>query len=479
MLQSRTFQNKTIVDSELEFDSEVEVTELNETISQGIRVQEQAVAKVATGEDARPSSRISGFYKMSLDARLACLVERGVIDAAGAELLRDRDQGLAAETANDMVENCIGLLELPLGLGLNFLINGRDYIVPMAVEEPSVIAAVSHCARLVRKSGGFESRCDSNVMIGQVQVVGCADFEAARLAILDARAELIALANSFEPNMVARGGGAQDLEVRVLDQGKYRKMLVVHLHIDAVDAMGANLVNTMAEGIAPRIEELTGGTVFLRILSNLADRRLVRTTCRIPFADLEWRGFSGREVAEGIEQASQFAERDPYRATTHNKGVMNGISSVCIATGNDWRAVEAGAHAYCARDGQYRPMAIWYVDGEHLVGELEVPMQVGTVGGPIKLHPTVQLAHKILRIDGARELAEVIGAVGLAQNLGALKALSTEGIQRGHMSLHARSVAATAGATADEMQLVIDAIIACGEVKVSKAVEILAELRAS
>jgi hydroxymethylglutaryl-CoA reductase len=458
MLQLRANDDMTTFDADLELDAEAQLAE-------------------AQPAEERPCSRISGFYRMSLDARLDCLVEKGIIEADDADLLRDRRLGLERETANKMVENCIGLLELPLGLGLNFSINGRDYVVPMAVEEPSVIAAVSHCARLVRKSGGFDSRCDSNVMIGQVQVLGCEDFEAAREAILEARPELLEIANSFEPNMVARGGGARDLEVRLLDQGEYSKMLVVHLHIDAVDAMGANLVNTMAEGIAPRIEELSGGKVFLRILSNLADKRLVRSRCRIPFEHLEWRGYSGREVAEGIAHASQFAESDPYRATTHNKGVMNGISSVCIATGNDWRAVEAGAHAYCCRDGQYRPMAVWYVDGEHLVGELEVPMQVGTVGGPIKLHPTVQLAHRILRIDGARELAEVMGAVGLAQNLGALKALSTEGIQRGHMSLHARSVAATAGATADEMQAVVDALIACGEVKVSRAYEILEELR--
>ncbi|MFW5967420.1 MAG: hydroxymethylglutaryl-CoA reductase, degradative, partial [Persicimonas sp.] len=346
------------------------------------------------------------------------------------------------------------------------------------VEEPSVIAAVSHCAKIVRRAGGFESSCKSNVMIGQVQVVGCEDFQAARANVLEARDEIVEAANAFEPKMVERGGGCKDLEVRILDQGDYQKMLVVHLHIDAVDAMGANLINTMAEGVAPRIEELTGGRVFLRILSNLADKRLVRSRCKIPFEHLEWKGYSGREVAEGIASASEFAETDPYRATTHNKGIMNGISSVCIATGNDWRAIEAGAHAYCARDGQYRPMAIWYVEDEHLVGELELPMQVGTVGGPIRLHPTVQLVHRILRVESASELAEVMGAVGLAQNLGALKALATEGIQRGHMSLHARSVAATVGAKSDEMAELIDRLIDDGDIKVSRAEELLAEMRA-
>lgn len=428
-------------------------------------------------QERRPTSRISGFYRMSMDQRLECLLEHGIIDADDVRVLRERDGGLDHETANKMVENCVGTFELPLGLGLNFMINGNDYVVPMAVEEPSVIAAVSHCAKIVRQSGGFESECTSNVMIGQVQVVGCSDFEAAKNAILAHRSELVELANSFEPNMVARGGGAKDIEVRLLDGGDYRKMLVVHLLIDAVDAMGANLINTMAEGIAPRVEELTGGEVFLRILSNLADKRLVRSRCEIPFSELAWKGYGGREVAEGIAYASQFAETDPYRATTHNKGIMNGISSVCIATGNDWRAVEAGCHAYCCRDGQYRPMAVWYIEDECLVGELEVPMQVGTVGGPIRLHPTVQLAHRVLRVDTAAELAEVIGAVGLAQNLGALKALATEGIQRGHMSLHARSVAATAGATSDEMGQLVERLIDCGEIKVSRAEELLAELR--
>ncbi|MGM0556932.1 MAG: hydroxymethylglutaryl-CoA reductase, degradative [Myxococcota bacterium] len=429
-------------------------------------------------ESERPSSRISGFYRMDLDERLNYLVDHGALNPQDAEYLRNQGGGLGRDTANKMVENAIGILELPLGLGLNFLINDRDYIIPMAIEEPSVIAAVSHCAKIVRNSGGFESTCDSNTMIGQIQVVGLDDFDAAKAAVLEAKPELLGAANAFEPNMVARGGGAKDIEVRIVDDGEYRKMMVVHLLIDACDAMGANLINTMAEGIAPRVEELTGGTVFLRILSNLADRRLVKTRCEIAFEDLGWKGYTGKQVAEGIQKASEFAEADPYRAATHNKGIMNGVSSVTIASGNDWRAIEAGAHAYAARGGKYGPMATWHVtDDETLVGELEIPVQVGTVGGPIKLHPTVQLVHRIMRIDGAKELGEVLGAVGLAQNLGAIKALATEGIQKGHMSLHARSVAATAGATADEMQTVIDMLIADGAIKVSKAEEILAELR--
>lgn len=433
-------------------------------------------ASITTDERARPSSRIAGFYSMSMEERLSTLRAMGVLDDADVALL-STPGGLPMETADRMIENVIGVLELPMALGLNFLINGKDYLVPMAVEEPSIVAAVSHVAKIVRDGGGFSARCDSNLMIGQVQVVGCPDLDAARAAILGAKPELLELANSLHPNMRERGGGARDLEVRILDEGRYRRMLVVHLLIDCCDAMGANLINTMAEGIAPRVEELTGGEVFLRILSNLADRRLVKATCRIPFEHLAWKEFSGQEVAEGIELASQFAELDPYRAATHNKGIMNGIGAVCVASGNDWRALEAGAHAYCARDGRYRPMATWRVEDNHLLGALEIPIQVGTVGGPILLHPKVKLAHKILAISGAAELAEVMGAVGLAQNMAAVKALATIGIQKGHMSLHARSVAATAGAAAHELDHVVRRLIESKEIKLHRARQILADLR--
>ncbi len=428
------------------------------------------------GEE-RPKSRIAGFYRMSLAKRLELLVDRGVLDEQDAALLRGRSAGLDAEIANQMVENTIGVLELPLGLGLNFLINDRDYLVPMAVEEPSIIAAVSHVAKIVRGCGGFEASCEGSTMIGQVQVVGCEDWQSAVAAVEEAKPEIMAAADALHPKMAQRGGGVRDVEVRLLDEGDYRQMLVVHILFDTCDAMGANLINTVAEGVAPMIEELTGGQVFLRILSNLADRRRVVAKCRIPVAELEWKNYSGREVAEGIELASEFASADPYRAATHNKGIMNGIGAVCVATGNDWRALEAGAHAYCARDGHYGPMATWEVDGDHLVGRLELPMAVGTVGGTIRLHPTVQLAHKILRIDGAGELAEVMGAVGLAQNMGALKALATEGIQSGHMSLHARSVAATAGAEGQELDALVRRLIEEDAVKVHRARQILAEMR--
>ena len=422
------------------------------------------------------SSRIPGFYKMSVRERHEALVERGFLTVEDIPSL-ESGGALGLERADQMIENMIGVLGLPLGVGLNFTINGRDYAVPMAIEEPSVLAAVSHVAKIARASGGFTAGCDSDVMIGQIQVVGCPDVEVAREAVLTARTELLAMANALHPKMQERGGGAKDIEVRIIDEGGYSKMVVVHLLIDCRDAMGANLINTMAEGVAPRIEQLTGGKVFLRILSNLADKRLARARCEIPFEDLAWKGFSGREVAEGIQLASEFAEVDPYRATTHNKGVMNGISAVCIATGNDWRAIEAGAHANCVRDGQYRPMATWHIEGDRLVGEIEVALQVGIVGGPIRLHPTVQLAHRILDVDSARELAGVMAAVGLAQNMAAVKALATVGIQKGHMSLHARTVAATAGATPDEMDAIVARLIEEDDVKVHRAEELLRELR--
>jgi hydroxymethylglutaryl-CoA reductase len=432
---------------------------------------------VAAELEPQRSSRIPGFYKMSVRERHEALVERGFLTAADVAPLESAG-ALGLERADQMIENMIGVLGMPLGVGLNFTINGRDYVVPMAIEEPSVLAAVSHVAKIARASGGFTAGCDSDLMIGQIQVVGVTDVEAARAAVLEARAELLAMANALHPKMQERGGGAKDIEVRVVDEGGYSRMVVVHLLIDCRDAMGANLINTMAEGIAPRVEELTGGKVFLRILSNLADRRLAYARCEIPLEDLAWKGYTGREVAEGIQLASEFAEADPYRATTHNKGVMNGISAVCIATGNDWRAIEAGAHAHCARDGRYRPMATWRVAGDRLVGEIEVALQVGIVGGPIRLHPTVQIAHRILDVDSARELAGVMAAVGLAQNMAAVKALATVGIQKGHMSLHARSVAATAGAGPDEVEEVVARMIDEDDVKVHRAEALLREIRA-
>lgn len=428
--------------------------------------------------DERPTSRISGFFKMSQEERYRALIDAQILTEEDVEYLRPSGE-IGFETANHMIENAIGVLELPLGLGLNFLIDGKDYVVPMAVEEPSVIAAVSHIAKLARPSGGFKTEYSGSRMIGQIQVVGASDWDATSAAILENKARLLAIANEFEPGMVARGGGAKDIRVRLIEEGKYQSMLIVHLVIDTCDAMGANMINTMAEGVAQEIEKLTDGRILLRILSNLCDERVAVARCRIPFSELGWRGFSGEDVAKGIELASQFAEVDPYRATTHNKGIMNGISSVCIASGNDWRAVESGAHAFAARSGQYSPLAVWWVEDGHLVGEIEVPLAVGTVGGPIRFHPTVQLVHRILRVESAGELARVMAAVGLAQNMAALKALATEGIQRGHMSLHARSVAATAGALEDEIDDVVKHLLKCQDIKVDRARRILFELRNS
>ncbi|HEY8208154.1 MAG TPA: hydroxymethylglutaryl-CoA reductase, degradative [Myxococcaceae bacterium] len=357
-------------------------------------------------------------------------------------LLLQSGQALAAETANQMIENAVGTFSLPLGLGLNLKVNGKDYLVPMAVEEPSVVAAQSGAAKVVRGVGGFIAEADEPLMIGQVQVTRYGDPTAARARILEHRESILALADSFHPQLVRRGGGARALEVRVLpapEGVRGEPILVVHLIVDTREAMGANLVNTMAEGVAPLIEQVTGGRVYLRILSNLADRRLARVTCRIPFERLADGDLPGEAIAEGIAQASRFAAADPYRAATHNKGVMNGVDAVAIAMGQDWRTIEAGAHAFACRSGQYRPLSAWSLEEGELVGRLEMPLALGTVGGPIKVHPLVQLSHKLMQVGSAREMATVFAAVGLAQNLAALKALGSVGIQRGHMALHARA----------------------------------------
>jgi hydroxymethylglutaryl-CoA reductase len=394
------------------------------------------------------NSRLPEFRHLSLHERRRELAIHTGLD--GRELAVLDSGGLSAEDADRMVENAVGIYALPLGVALNFQINQRDYLVPMAVEEPSVIAAASYAARMVRAGGGFIATADAPVMIAQVELREVADRTAARSRIEAARAELLAMANSTAPRLVNRGGGALDLEVRSVDggaDGGSTGRLVVHLHVDCRDAMGANLVNTMAEAVAPRLAELSHGRVGLRILSNLADRRLVRVNAKVPFSALtsEKAGLAGHQVAEGIAAASRFAEDDPYRTATHNKGIMNGVDAVVMATGNDWRGVEAGAHAYAARDGSYRPLATWRMEDESLLGRLEMPMAVGTVGGTLQVHPGARLALRILGVVSSEELAMVIGAVGLGQNLAALRALATEGIQRGHMNLHRRAVAQDKG----------------------------------
>jgi len=421
------------------------------------------------------SSRIPRFYQFGVEERLRVLYERGVLSDTDYRALATGTYILDPSTADRLTENVIGVFSMPLGLGLNFQINGKDYLVPMVVEEPSIIAAVSSAARLVRRSGGFESTADEPMLIGQVQVLDVADAEAARRAILDRKREILDLADAQHPNMVVRGGGAKDLEVFLRGQTAANgELLVLHLLVDSRDAMGANLVNTMCEAIAPLVEEITGGRVFLRILSNLTDRAMVRSRCVIPVDRLGAGEFSGEQVRDGIVLAAEFAEMDPYRATTHNKGIMNGIDAVAIATGNDWRAIEAAAHAFAARSGTYSPLTRWFTDAEgDLVGEIELPLKVGIVGGQVESNPAVHISYSILGVDTAAELATVMAAVGLAQNFGALKALSTEGIQPGHMRLHARSVAVAAGASGVHFDEVVNRLVASGEVKVWKARHIL------
>jgi len=401
------------------------------------------------------------------------LKERLGLSEADLAVLRD-GSSLDAERADKMVENCVGVFGLPVGLGLNFTINDKDYVVPMVVEEPSVVAAVSNMAKLVRQNGGFHADADPGIMIAQVQIVNVPDKEQAAAAVRGAEAQILALANSKNPNMVARGGGAHAIEIRWFDDPY--EMMVVHLLVDCVDAMGANAVNTMAEGIAPLVEDLTGGRVYLRILSNLADRRCARARCVVKESELAGKGFSGSEVADGIVQAYRFAAIDPYRAATHNKGVMNGVDAVAIATGNDWRSVEAGAHAFAARKGRYTSLTRWWRRDEQLHGDIELPMAIGTVGGSTRVHPTVKVLRKILGIQNAQELAMVMAAVGLAQNMGALKALATEGIQRGHMSLHARQAALAAGVRDTLVDQVAARLVASGDIKVDAARALMDEL---
>ena len=423
------------------------------------------------------TSRIPGFYNLTLEERRQKLDAMGLLTPEEFAALVG-DAGLTAQQADHMIENVIGTFALPLGIALNFVVNGRKVLVPMAIEEPSVVAAASYMAKLARAGGGFVAHTSAPEMIGQIQVVDVADPEAARLRVLEAREELLAEAATYDPVLQKLGGGPRDLEVRILEHPAIGPFLVVHLIYDVRDAMGANAVNTACERLAPRIEALTGGRVVLRILSNLADRRIARARCTIPVEALAFDGFRGEEVRDGIIAAWAFAAADPYRAATHNKGIMNGIDPVVIATGNDWRAVEAGAHAYAARSGRYTTLTTWGKDAEgNLVGTIEMPMAVGIVGGATRVHPAAQAALKLMGVRTAGELAEIIVSVGLAQNLGALRALATEGIQRGHMALHARQVAVAAGAQSDEIEQVARRLVEEGVVRIDRAQEILDQLR--
>ena len=423
--------------------------------------------------ESAEGSRIPGFYNLGLEQRLAEIIRRANLSPEEAAALSSA-AGLSASQADHMTENVVGVYGLPLGIGLNFQINGRDVLVPMVIEEPSVVAGASFMAKLARLGGGFSAHTTPPEMIAQIQILDVVDPPSARLAILEAKEALLAEALEIDPVLKKLGGGPRDLEVRLIDQSPVGPFLVVHLIYDVRDAMGANALNTAAERLSPRLADLSGGRVHLRILSNLADRRLARVRCTIPLAELAFENFPAEAVRDGIIAAWAFADADPYRAATHNKGIMNGVDAVVIATGNDWRAVEAGAHAYAARSGRYTSLSNWGKDAQgNLAGSLEMPMAVGIVGGATRVHPAARAALKLMGVSSANELAEIIVSVGLAQNLAALRALATEGIQRGHMGLHARQVAIAAGAQGDQIERLAAQLVAEKTVRIDRAQEIL------
>lgn len=423
------------------------------------------------------NSRIENMRSMTPAERLAAVADAAGLSADDRARL-EATNALPLQTADGMIENVIGQLEIPLGVATNFIINGVDRLIPMAVEEPSVVAAASYMARIARDCGGFRASTTDPIMRAQVQIVDVADPHAARQRILAARDELVEAANGRDKVLVGLGGGCRDIEVHVFDTSPRGPMVVVHLLVDVRDAMGANTVNTMAEFLAPRLAELAEGSSRLRILSNLADRRLARAWVRISPKALTTKNLSGSDVMEGILDAQALAVVDPYRAATHNKGIMNGIDPVIVATGNDWRAIEAGAHAWAARDGHYTSLTTWEKDRDgNLVGALEVPMAVGIVGGATKTHPLATTALRLAGVTSAAELAEIAVVVGLAQNMAALRALATEGIQRGHMALHARNIAIVAGAEGAEIDQIARQLAADHDVRVERAKEILEGLR--
>jgi hydroxymethylglutaryl-CoA reductase len=418
------------------------------------------------------SSQLSGFYKLSPKERARLVQDFADLTDEEVNLLQSTGS-LDMNLANRMIENVVGTFPIPLGIAVNFLINNHDYLIPMAIEEPSVIAAASYAAKMVRDGGGFHTSHTAPVMIGQIQAVRIKDPYAARMAILAAKEEILTKANEQDPMLVSVGGGAKDLDVKVINSIT-GPMVITELHVDCRDVMGANAVNTMAEAVAPLIERITHGRVYLRIISNLATKRLVRAWATVPKKSV-----GGEEVVDGIVEAYAFAAADPYRAATHNKGILNGIIGVVIATCNDHRAVEAGAHAYAARNGCYMPLSTWEKnENGDLVGSIELPMAVGTVGGTTRVHPIAKIALKILGVKTANEFGEVLAAVGLGQNLGALRALAHEGIQRGHMSLHARNMAIAAGATGDLVDLVVEKMVAERKIRLDRAKELIDELKA-
>jgi hydroxymethylglutaryl-CoA reductase len=423
--------------------------------------------------DKPKGSRIPGYYNLTLEERLQELSHRTGLTTEELFTLKG-DVGLDAIQADQMIENVVGVHGLPLGIGLNFHINGRDVLVPMAIEEPSVVAGASFMAKLVREGGGFFTTSTAPEMIGQMQLVDVPNIHVAHSALMEQKERLLEEVDRTDPVLQRIGGGARDLEVRVIEDSPIGQFMVLHLIYDVRDAMGANAVNTALEKLAPLVESITGGRVLLRILSNLADRRLAKAQCTIPLSQLAFEEFSGEEVRDGVIAAWAFAAVDPYRAATHNKGIMNGVDAVVIATGNDWRAVEAGAHAYAARSGRYTTLSVWGKDSDgNLVGSLEMPMAVGIIGGATRVHPTARVALKLMGVKSAAELSEVIVSVGLAQNLAALRALATEGIQSGHMELHARQVAIAAGAKGEMIPRLAQQLVEEKTVRIDRAEEIL------
>jgi hydroxymethylglutaryl-CoA reductase len=422
------------------------------------------------------SSRLTGFFKRSLAERIAIVGQWAEIEPSEQMIMLGM-AGLNADLADKMIENVVGIYGLPLGIATNFRINEKDYLIPMVIEEPSVVAAASNAARLARDGGGFYTSSSDPLMIGQIQVLEVPDMARAIYKLNQAHEQLLALMNDPTLTIVKIGGGPRDLEVRILENTAVGPMLVLHVIYDVRDAMGANVINTACEELAPVVENLTGGRVNLRILSNYADKRLAAATCLVPAVSLKTDTLDGPAVVQRIVEAAVFAEADPYRAVTHNKGVMNGIDAVVLATGNDWRAVEASAHAYASRDGVYRSMTEWWQDDNaDLRGRLRLPMAVGTVGGATRVHPVAKLALRILGVESAQELSEVLVAVGLAQNLAAIRALATEGIQSGHMSLHARQLAIAAGATGDLISRIAESMIEEGNIRLERARQLLSEL---
>jgi hydroxymethylglutaryl-CoA reductase len=425
-------------------------------------------------------SNISGFYKLSIEERLKVIKERTELTDEEVTLL-GKTGALAPELADRMIENVIGTMPLTLGIATNFQINGKDYLVPMAIEEPSVVAAASNSAKAARAGGGFKAETTDPIMIGQIQLTHIEDPEKARDQILAAKGEFLEKANSMDPMLVKLGGGARDIEARVIQTEK-GPMVIIHILVNCLDAMGANAVNTMAEGISPMIEEMTGGRVYLRIISNLAMHRLAMAKAVFPKDAI-----GGEDVVDGIIEAYAFAAADPFRCATHNKGIMNGIDAVVIATGNDFRAIEAGAHSYAAyKEGGYKPLTkYWKNENGDLVGRIETPMAVGLIGGATAVHPTAKACVKILGVKTASELAQVIAAVGLAQNFGAMRALATEGIQRGHMSLHARNITVMAAeklgikATPELIDQVVPILVRERKVRMDRAEEVIGELQQS